>query len=479
MARLKTTIPPSGHNILIVDDDTTLVATLEQLLTQEGHQIYTANNGPEALQLCAQCEIHLILLDYFMPGMTGEDVIRELRLSNNQTQVMLQTGYSSDKPPRQMLRELDIQAYHDKSEGPEKLLVLIDGALKTYRHERALRISRDGLQYILEATPQLHRLQPLEDLMQGVLLQIQGLLGFSGAFVATISSSTKLEPDALGGLVATTQNDNIEIRVATGRFSNKTWHDIETLERDLVWQSLQSGKVKIDSVLALPLTFGSQVIGVVLVDCQLAPSADVALLEIFASQAAVAIENTKLYELATIDDLTRLAVRRHWSYLTENILHLSCRHAQPVSFLMLDIDHFKRLNDNYGHMAGDAVLKALGQLLTMQLRKSDLIGRYGGEEIIITLPHTDHQAALITAEKIRTAIESLSLGWQASQIRFSSSIGVCSLELTDWEHWSKLTVTHLRDLLIARADQALYAAKQAGRNRVVGKVIELAQLELV
>ena len=181
MARIRNQSPPSGHTVLVVDDDSELRATIVQLLSSDGHEVIEATNGSDAVQICLDRQVHLMLLDYFMPGMTGEEVIRQVRVFNTDLQIVLQTGYASEKPPRQMMRDLDIQGFHDKSEGPDKMLVWIDAALKTFRHMRAIQASRSGLDYILKATPELHRLQPLDDLLKGVLLQIQGLVGFSSA----------------------------------------------------------------------------------------------------------------------------------------------------------------------------------------------------------------------------------------------------------------------------------------------------------
>jgi diguanylate cyclase (GGDEF)-like protein len=318
-------------------------------------------------------------------------------------------------------------------------------------------------------------LQPLEDLIAGVLTQIQGLLGFSGAFVATVVNPLRLEPTETGGLVAMTERDALEIRVATGRFRGKDWQHLDEVECETARSALRSKEVQNGSVLVLPLIVADRVLGVVLVDHQLKPSADLKLLEIFTRQAAVAIENVKLYELATVDDLTRLLVRRHWFYLFENSLRLAVRHNHPTSVLMLDIDHFKKLNDSYGHMAGDAVLKALGHVLLAQLRKSDLIGRYGGEEITIALPHTGHAQALLTAEKLRQTIEGLIVPWQGQTITIQASIGVSSIHPTSSDDMAfhDNFLAEIRDRLIDTADQALYTAKQSGRNRVIGKLLNL------
>ncbi|ADV66014.1 GGDEF domain-containing response regulator [Deinococcus maricopensis] len=447
--------------MLVVDDDDVLRQTIVRLLEGNGHTVLSAENGQTAVDLCRQHDVHLMLLDYFMPGMTGQDVVREVRTFNQKLQIVLQTGYASERPPRDMLRELDIQGYHDKSEGPDKLLVWVDAALKTYRHVNALHASRDGLSYILKVTPELHRLQPLEDLLRGILLQLQGILGFTSAWLATIPEH---EPVGKGsGFVATPDQKDFRIRIATGRFERSHWHALTDDERSAVLDAAASGQPTLAPFTALPLRVGERMIGVVLLDLTPDPSPDLHLLEIFATQAAVAIENVRLYELATIDDLTGLANKRSWLTRLDDALALARRYGHPTSVLIVDIDHFKRVNDTYGHLAGDELLRALGQELRAQARASDLIGRYGGEELVALLPHTDSAGALVMAERLRAAVHNTHLTWQGEAIRVTASIGLATLIPMPGgpPHGDAAS-----DLL-GRADLALYEAKRGGRNRTV------------
>ena len=130
MARKRATSGSSGYTILVVDDQAEILTAAELLLGREGHRVLTANSGEEALALFRPHQIDLVIVDYFMPGMSGEEVIQHLRKQDENVQILLQTGYSGEKPPRDMLRLLDIQGYHDKSEGPERLLLWVDVALK-------------------------------------------------------------------------------------------------------------------------------------------------------------------------------------------------------------------------------------------------------------------------------------------------------------------------------------------------------------
>jgi len=151
----------SGFTVLLVDDNADYLQATRLLLEREGHNVLTATNGVEALGILPNQRVDLLLLDYFMPGMTGEQVVAELRKFDPLVQVILQTGYASERPPRELLQRLNIQGYYDKTEGPEQLLLWTAVGLKAAYTFRLLFRGRRGIEFILERTPDLHRLQPM------------------------------------------------------------------------------------------------------------------------------------------------------------------------------------------------------------------------------------------------------------------------------------------------------------------------------
>ncbi|PDV98938.1 diguanylate cyclase [Candidatus Chloroploca asiatica] len=188
---------------------------------------------------------------------------------------------------------------------------------------------------------------------------------------------------------------------------------------------------------------------------------DLAIFDLLASHVATAMENCTLFaeveRLATTDPLTGLANRRHFFAVMWQAILNARRQRQPLTLLLLDLDHFKLINDTYGHQAGDRVLQCVAQTCQACVRAEDLVGRYGGEELSVLMPSTNLEGAARVAERIRHAIESLRVQFDEQEIQVTSSIGVV-VETC-------LHNTHL-DELINRADQALYAAKDAGRNCV-------------
>ena len=169
--------------------------------------------------------------------------------------------------------------------------------------------------------------------------------------------------------------------------------------------------------------------------------------------------NDQLKELASTDPLTGLANRRAFDDALARELAQARRQKHPLSLLMLDIDHFKKFNDSYGHDTGDSVLVAVAQAMANALRSSDLAARYGGEEFCAILPATPLAGAQIAGERVRAAIEALRLPWRESELRVTASVG-CA-EVRDLGAQRAATVT------LRSADDALYAAKEAGRNRVM------------
>jgi diguanylate cyclase (GGDEF)-like protein len=171
--------------------------------------------------------------------------------------------------------------------------------------------------------------------------------------------------------------------------------------------------------------------------------------------AHVAMNELELRRLASTDALTGVASRRAFKDEAGKFVALARRHRSALSCITLDLDHFKSINDTYGHAAGDQVLSAVSLLVTGQLRRTDLFGRLGGEEFAVLLPHTDQHRAYEAAEKLRLAIRTLKIPGSHPPIAVSGSFGVAGLD----------PVGDDIDSLLQKADEALYAAKRAGRNR--------------
>ncbi len=170
----------------------------------------------------------------------------------------------------------------------------------------------------------------------------------------------------------------------------------------------------------------------------------------------------RLAEGALQDPLTGLYNRRHFEERLGSELAAAQRHARPVSLLMCDVDHFKRINDAHGHLAGDEALKMVAFVLRGAVRKEDVLARYGGEEFVIVARETPIEGAQSLAERIRRAVERSRCAWQGQDLGVTVSIGV-TVSVGAAEFVSGRTEREL----IEGADRALYLAKQAGRNRVV------------
>jgi signal transduction histidine kinase len=131
----------SGRTIMVVDDQVETLGSVRLLLEREGHRVLTAESGAAALALLAHEPVQLLLVDYFMPVMNGEELIGRVRERDALVQIVLQTGYAGEKPPREMLRRLAIQGYHDKSDGPDRLLLWVDVALKAHDQLAQLHVA--------------------------------------------------------------------------------------------------------------------------------------------------------------------------------------------------------------------------------------------------------------------------------------------------------------------------------------------------
>jgi diguanylate cyclase (GGDEF)-like protein len=164
----------------------------------------------------------------------------------------------------------------------------------------------------------------------------------------------------------------------------------------------------------------------------------------------------EIYRLMTFDGLTQVHNKRHFHETLDREVSRSARYERPMSLVVFDIDHFKKVNDTHGHLAGDALLRQLASLVRGRIRREDLFARVGGEEFAVLLPEIDAEGAAQFAEKIRRLVEMQTFHFEEVHLRITLSLGIAELgpSLTSGE------------ALYKAADAALYAAKQHGRNRV-------------
>ncbi|MFQ3683075.1 diguanylate cyclase [Roseiflexus sp.] len=249
------------------------------------------------------------------------------------------------------------------------------------------------------------------------------------------------------------------------------WHVVETrqsiIRHNLVLtRSGARDAYSIPSALGLPIVAGNQISGIMAIyhlrTRRHFTEHDRAVLDIVSRQAGIALANAQLFaktqRLATTDHLTGLFNRHHFFALAPRELERARRYHHTIALLIIDIDHFKIINDTYGHHAGDTVLRSVADRMRRELRDADILARFGGEEFIALLPETNLAGALHVAERLRAAIASLSIIFKDVTIPVTISIGCAASD--------RLGEDERLDTLIQCADRALYTAKSNGRNQV-------------
>jgi len=210
----------------------------------------------------------------------------------------------------------------------------------------------------------------------------------------------------------------------------------------------------------IPLIAKNTVLGVMRLEDAEAGEAfstsDADLFRLLGSQIAIAINNAHLYAMAVTDGLTKLYVRRYFDLRMDEEFDQARRYDRPFSMLLFDIDHFKKFNDTYGHQTGDVVLQQVARLLQANTRRADICCRYGGEEMAVILPETGLQEAAILANKLCARVREHEFESGGQHLRVTTSVGVAEF-FQEFQDASEM---------VKAADEALYRAKELGRNRV-------------
>ncbi len=471
-------------NILLADDDPRILSLVREYLEEEGYRISTADDGAQALALFQPQKFHLAILDLSMPGYTGLELLSRFKQLDPDTEIIILTGQAGVDSAVTALR---LGAYDYLLKPLPQLSDLGAAIGRALEHRRLAQANRSLISELQAAQDQLAAQRRRE-------LELLRRIGEGLASALDLAKITRLVFDLLWeniplhilGLELRAWDNLPEKR--TLRAHPALTDDARRVFEGWLWRFLDDCQARKASAQPLPALitlsardlFGGEppaallqeiIVTPVVVDQDvvgvLAGGRDLAftfeerdVFQIIVLQAAAALKNLSHFEqmkfLANRDPLTGLYNQRYFWMVMADEINRSRRYHSPLSLLFLDLDHFKRVNDTYGHTVGDAVLQQVSQTVLQSIRASDQFFRYGGEEFAIILPQTSKKRAASLAERLRRQLAANEFRLNGRSLHVTISIGVSSLK-------GKMTPEDF----LQEADDALYQAKQEGRNRVV------------
>ena len=470
---------PRAFKVLVVDDEPVNLRVMANQFALENYAVVTATNGSDALEKIAEDpDFDLVLLDVMMPGMSGFEVCRKLRETYSMLRlpILIITARSNS---RDFLEGLAAGANDylakpfDKREmlaRAKTLLSLKQAVQDAIGHTRRLeteKLKRGLADNLRKITETLTSTLDLKEVLGRFLESLEGVASFRLALICLMRKG-KLKAAITEGFQSLEGPEFAALKKG-GDYLFKVMEEtnlpiaVKAIgeDRHLVrifpetdWQH---------SLLAVPFFHNGCVNGLVLLEKEGPPfdEQETQLVFAFAGQAAIAIENARLFErvqtMAKTEELTGLYNRRHFFVLAREAFQNAVVHSHALTAIMMDVDHFKMLNDTYGHSVGDEVLKEIASRITIACRKTDILGRYGGEEFVVLLPQTGLDVAREVSKRLRQGLKKKFITSGGHALSVTASLGIATL------------VPELKSLgeLLKQADLAMYAAKQAGRDRIM------------
>ncbi|HUU25273.1 MAG TPA: PleD family two-component system response regulator [Methyloceanibacter sp.] len=449
--------------VLVVDDVDANVKLLEARLTAEYFEVLTAHCGPDALQICSREGTDVVLLDVMMPGMDGFEVCRRLK-SEPRTQHIPVVMVTALDQPADVVRGLEAGA-DDFLTKPVDDIALITrvknlARLKLLTDEMLMRAATEeqmGFVAVMNAK--------LEEAgRDGRIMLVDDRERAAERMVAALEREhhVQREADPARALLDVPDGDfdlmivSLDLEDADGlrlcsqiRSLDRTRHlpimiVVEPGEESRLLRGLDMG---VNDYIVRPVD-PNELSARVRTQIKRKRYTDF---------LRTRLEET--VEMAILDPLTALHNRRYLNSHLKTLFEESAQRGNPLSVLVLDIDHFKTINDSHGHDAGDSVLREFAMRLKRNIRGIDLACRLGGEEFVVVMPDTDLAKAYLVGERLRQCIATAPFyaGESIGGLEVTASVGVSALEFPE----------DTPDIILKRADQALYCAKRDGRNRVV------------
>ncbi len=467
--------------IIVVDDEPIITETLGMSLQEEDWQIFSANHGEEAIKLAKKVSPDVAIIDLKLPDISGLEIARAIKDMDADVCVIIITAHAKMETAISALVEgaydyitkpFDIT--HVKSvvqKGLQKRAL----ALKNKELIEKLKREKRRVEAILEISKMFNVIVSLEDLVDFSVVKVSQMLEAQRGSLMLLDKDSKelFICGAYGLEEKIIKETKLKIGESIAGRVVETGEPlcVMDIENDLRLLRKNQSFYETKSFISIPIKQEKEIIGVFNFSNKepFFSEEDVAFVSIVAHQTAIAIEKIRLYDkvtkLAVTDELTGLFNRRYFMKQLKEEIKRNQRYHHSLSLIMFDVDDFKKFNDNYSHLVGDAVLKKIARILAENVRNVDIVSRYGGEEFIIVLPETDIKEATRVAEKIRkSAEESLfgrkflgkNQGGGAKSIKkLTVSGGVATYQLREGT-----------EMFIKRVDSALYQAKKTGKNKI-------------
>lgn len=453
--------------VLVVDDIPANVKLLETHLIAEYFEVLTAEDGLTALDICDKTQVDLILLDIMMPGIDGFEVCRRLKANPKTTHIPVVMVTALDQPEdRVQGLKCGADDFLTKPVNDMQLMARVKSLLRLkmltdeLRNRAGTNTSYDGLEDLKVSPTGLDE--------PSLTLLIDGRATSHDRISRAISDITEIKvvSDPESAVFEAGEapyeliiiNDNIPdsdpLRLCSQLRSREATRFVPIL---IMLQMGDEPRI----VRALDIGVNDYVLHPF--DPNELYARSITQIKRRRSSEKLKESLSKSVELAVVDPLTGLNNRHFLDAYMDKLIERAKRRNAPISMLITDIDKFKTVNDTYGHDAGDEVLREFARRLRSTVRGADLACRFGGEEFVVLMPDTTHEMALQVAERLRDSIESLGFNLPSGHppLDLTTSVGVASFDFG---------VDNSQSLL-KRADDALYEAKNSGRNQVVGKKV--------
>lgn len=450
--------------VLVVDDIIANVKLLGARLTAEYFEVLSASSGQQALEICARERVDVVLLDVMMPGMDGFETCRRIKQNpkTHHLPVIMVTALDQPSDRRQGL-EAGADDFLTKPVDDIALVTRVKNLarLKMMNDEMVMR-AMTGRQLGVADDDALER--AISDTGGKVMVvddHPRSSTRLAEALSHVVAVTAERDPAAALERLAAESFDLVLVSLSLSRADGlRLCSQLRSLEATRHLPIILLVEPGDDARLMRGLDMGVN-------DYLMRPVERHELLARAKTQLKRKRHSDFLrnrleesVEMSITDSLTGLHNRRYLEGHLKTLVSQSLQQGRALSVLIADIDHFKRINDSYGHDGGDAVLREFSTRFRRNVRGIDMAGRMGGEEFLIIMPDTDLTRAYQVAERLRCCVAADDFGVQGGQrVPVTASVGIATLERAD----------DTPETLMKRADRALYAAKNAGRNRVVSE----------